>query len=300
MLENLLPRYSYRRLVVAGIYAFFRDANSVINRLVKENWKYFLSYSGKEFICNVCGERTKAFFDFPNLKLRNEHRIGHLRETIQCRCCGATMRHRMLAHTLLMAISKSHGSIVESIQAASQIKLAGLRVLDTDSFSPISNRLKHLPNFVRSSYLPDQPFGREIEPNRFNINLESIEFPDNSFDIVMTSDVAEHIRDVDAAHRAILRVLRNGGSYIFTVPFDIACSSHHILVDTSGGKDKFLVPPQYHGDPLTGGILAYRVFGQAIFGDFEALGIKAKFSLVNEKASLIIDGDVFCAQKSIQ
>jgi hypothetical protein len=108
----------------------------------------------------------------------------------------------------------------------------------------------------------------------------------------------EHVRDCNAAHREIFRVLRREGAYIFNVPFDGSSDDHIRLVDTSTPTDVYLVPPQMHGDPLTGGILAYRVFGRRLVPDLEAIGFSVTFSLIQDPSRLIIDGDVFTAVRS--
>jgi SAM-dependent methyltransferase len=236
-------------------------------------------------------------YDFPNVRHRTAHRIGLLRETLQCSHCGATMRDRTLAYALLSLINRGKNLPGRSIADLSKQDQMGARCLDTDSFSQMSRLLKHLPDHVRSSFVTNVSFGTELEVNRYNINLEKIDFPAESFDIVLTSDVAEHIRDIDQAHREIYRILRNGGAYIFTVPYDPECATHHVLVDTSSSQDKYLVPAQLHGDPLTGGILAYRVFGRQIFVDLETIGFTVEFLEVNDVSLGIFDGDVFIATR---
>jgi 2-polyprenyl-3-methyl-5-hydroxy-6-metoxy-1,4-benzoquinol methylase len=44
-------------------------------------------------------------------------------------------------------------------------------------------------------------------------------FENESFDLVITSDVFEHLPDVAPAVREILRTLKPGGAHIFTVPW---------------------------------------------------------------------------------
>jgi SAM-dependent methyltransferase len=236
-------------------------------------------------------------FDFPDPLLRQEHNIGHLRETLQCKQCGATMRHRTLAAALLRVLSKRAKLKIAAIQDIDASSLQGLKILDTDAFSPISKRLKHLSGYTVSSFLPDLAFDTEIEPGYFNLNLENMGFPPSSFDIVLTSDVMEHVRGFNKAHCEIARVLKTGGCYIFTVPYDPTIAEHKVLVDTSGTEDVYLVPPQYHGDPLSGGILAYRVFGTQIFADLQDCGLRAEFVDIDDPAALIIEGDVFIAEK---
>jgi len=47
---------------------------------------------------------------------------------------------------------------------------------------------------------------------------EAIPFPDCSFDIVVSSAVLEHVRDVSACVREALRVLKPGGFALFDLP----------------------------------------------------------------------------------
>lgn len=303
VLDTFLPPNGLRRAVISKLYhtvvghAARNPFYSVFNFVEPSNIKMFRQYSGTNIFCNVCGSSTTVFYDFPNVENRTEHRIGLLRETLQCRRCGATMRDRTLAYALLEALNARDPAAAESIYELSDHASLKQRILDTDSFSVMSRLLARHANYVRSSFKPDIPFGVELEKNRYNVNLERINFPNESFDVVLTSDVAEHIRDIDGAHREIFRVLRPGGLYIFTVPYDPNCPSHHVLVDTSEAEDKFLVPKQIHGDPLTGDILAYRVFGRQIFDDLKSIGFSLQFFFVKEPSVGIYGGDVFVASK---
>lgn len=51
-------------------------------------------------------------------------------------------------------------------------------------------------------------------------NLESLNFPDDHFDLVLTADVLEHVRDLGRALGEIARVLKPGGLHLFTVPYN--------------------------------------------------------------------------------
>jgi SAM-dependent methyltransferase len=293
-----LSRYSPTRILAGKLYHTLKGHSkknpfySLKNFWDPTNLGLFFKYSGKEFSCNICGARSTLLYDFPNVKNRQEHMIGLLRETLQCRKCGSTMRNRCLADAALKVFD--HALSIKELAANEKLDL---RILDTDSFSVMAQLLSHHKNYVRTSFIPDQPFGKELEENRYNVNLENITFADNSFDMILTSDVAEHIRDINAAHQEIYRVLKPGGVYIFTVPYDPASHAHHTLVDTSQQEDIFLVPKQLHGDPLTGGILAYRVFGQAIFKDLQDIGFSVEFHDINNANNGLFDGDVFTATK---
>lgn len=58
------------------------------------------------------------------------------------------------------------------------------------------------------------------------------------------------------------RVLRPGGILLLTVPFYCQQSDNVVLasVDDSGAIEHFQ-PPEFHGDPLSGGVLCFHHFG---------------------------------------
>lgn len=293
----LLPHFTYRRHCARTLAYAISGKAGPGPMFDGRNWRHFSTYALRSFVCNVCGRQGKPFFDFPDLERRRTHRIGELRETLQCRGCGATLRHRALAAVLLELASAASGRPLASINEAVASDFGGLRVLDTDSYSPIARILRRLPQYLVSSFRPGLPFDHEIEPGHYNINLEKIGFDPATFDLVITSDVMEHVRNDTAAHREIARILRPGGHYVFTVPYDDSCEDEHLLVDSSGPEDRFLVPPQYHGDPISGGILAYRVYGRSLPRRLAEVGLSAHYRLIDDPKALIVAGDVFVATR---
>lgn len=295
LLRWAMPMKSNRRLVGRTVKQVIQSPATIPKRVNHTNLGNFLRYRRRRFDCPVCGAKTTPLYDFPNLALRREHKIGEMRETLQCRECFASMRERALALALLNDWHRRTSIRHASVAALAADGLGDVRVLDSDNFSAISRLLRGDKSYVRCSYLPDRPWGTVIEPNYHNINLERINFEDSCFDIVLTSDVMEHVRDSDAAHAEIHRVLRTGGAYIFTVPYDETRAEDLQLVDTTTANDVFLCEPHYHGDPLTGGILAYRVFGRSLLGKLEKLGFKVDFRRLESPGNLVMDGDVFVA-----
>src|SRR6202012_4496647 len=104
------------------------------------------------------------------------------------------------------------------------------------------------------------------------IDLQKISFPSNSYDVILSSDVMEHVRDDSSAHAEIFRCLKPGGAYVFTVPYneDKARTTH--LIQTSSARDLLVDLPHFHGDPINGGILAYRIYGRELIDQLESIG----------------------------
>jgi SAM-dependent methyltransferase len=79
-------------------------------------------------------------------------------------------------------------------------------------------------------------------------------------DIVIASEVFEHVRRDRQGFVEIHRVLKPGGSLILTVPYDPAMESTVQRIDTSGPEDRHLMEPEYHGGG--GHTLTYRNYGR--------------------------------------
>lgn len=295
--NRLIPPNSNRRMLFRALRDVAKQPGTFGSRLNIGNFANLLEYRQRAFLCPVCGEMARPLYDFPNLALRREHKIGVLRETLQCSNCLASMRHRSLVVAFLDWLNARCATSVASISDVASQGLRGLRILDTDNYSSTSRLLRGSAGYIRCSYIPSKPWGTCLEPNYFNEDLQHLTFSDGAFDIVLTSDVMEHVRDCDSAHREIFRVLSPGGAYIFNVPFDMNAEKDIRLVDTSTHEDVYLCEPQIHGDPLTGGILAYRVFGREVIVKLQELGFQVQFLLLQQEHHLIVDGDVFIARK---
>jgi SAM-dependent methyltransferase len=297
--DQLVPPNSNRRMLFRTLRAISREPASLGRRINAANLSNFWKFRQLAFTCPICGNKSTPLYEFPDIPLRIEHKIGVLRETLQCKHCVASMRQRSLAVALLGFLNTRWSSELDSIADLASHGLDGLRVLDSDNFSAISKLLRSTTGYTRCSYFPNKPFGSCLDSNYFNEDLQRLSFPDGTYDIVLTSDVMEHVRDCASAHREIFRVLKLGGAYIFTVPFDLNAEEDIRLVDTSTEKDVYLCKPQIHGDPLSGGVLAYRVFGRSLIRELELLGFAVEFSLLQQPDQLIIDGDVFVARKHL-
>ena len=98
-----------------------------------------------------------------------------------------------------------------------------------------------------------------VQPRSFAY-FQKLHFKDSTFDVVIASDVFEHVRDDAAGYREIYRTLKSGGTLLLTVPYRHEEAVTLRRVDTSGSEDLFLMEPEYHGGG--GHTLTYRTYGR--------------------------------------
>jgi SAM-dependent methyltransferase len=295
ILESIFPRGTGRRLAAQTIKGAVQRPSRLPHRLNGKNLQLARHYRNWSFTCVVCGHVGRPYYDWPDLGLRAEHGIGILRETLMCRACLSTVRHRALVSMLLEALGFDRGSTARDVSS----KAPGeVRILDTDAYSPLARTFAAVPGYVRSTFVPGLPNGRELEAGcLYNVDLQSMPFPDASFDVIMSSDVMEHVRDHKAAHAEIARCLRPGGLYIFTLPYNADMERHRVLIDTSTDVDLPLEPFHFHGDPIRGGIVAYRIFGRQLLQELEDVGLDGHVTQLTMPELGILDADVFTARR---
>lgn len=106
-------------------------------------------------------------------------------------------------------------------------------------------------SYVASHYFPSKPLGMVVDGFR-NENLEVQTFLDESFDLVVTLDVMEHVNQPGDVLREVERTLKPGGAYIFTSPTykDRVTSERRALYNTDGSILHH-AEPEYHGNPIS-------------------------------------------------
>jgi SAM-dependent methyltransferase len=116
----------------------------------------------------------------------------------------------------------------------------------------VSIKLKNeCPGYVASQFYPEFPRGA-THPQGFRCeNLENLTFPDESFDLVITQDVMEHVLNPTRAFAEIARTLKPGGAHISTVPLvNKAQPSQARAKRGEDGSIVYLCTPEYHGNPI--------------------------------------------------
>jgi SAM-dependent methyltransferase len=296
LLKRLLPEHTKRWLAVTLLLTLITQPHRLRYRLNTQNFLNFRRFARTKARCCVCGNTGTLLFGMPDIELCRHFGINVLRETLLCKFCGSTNRQRTLAHVLISVLHRQFACEGAALNGLTR-RAEKVEIWDTDAFGPIGARVGCVANVTRSKYLPQLPFGVEAEPGVYNIDLQQASFPSNRFDVILTSDVMEHVRDDRRAHAEIFRCLRPGGAYLFTVPYieDRLQTLH--LVDTSAAEDVFLEPPHYHGDPISGKILAYRIYGHDLIERLKEAGFEARFEKLELAAEGIFAGDCFIATK---
>lgn len=207
--------------------------------------------------CPVCG-RPATFIGF----------TANVRESGHCSECGFFNRQRQMA----AAIRRAHG-IAEGAPLALP---AGARVYNTETTGALHRVLSLQTDYVASEY-----FGPEFSPGadvggRRHENLQDLSFDAESFDLILSSDVLEHMPDPYAANLEVFRVLKPGGRHIFTVPFDWKQPRDDVRAKLVDGDIVYLAERQFHGDPVRPeeGVLVWTIFGMEMLLKLQEQGFE--------------------------
>jgi len=195
-----------------------------------------------------------------------------MREHHACRRCQASLRYRLQASAIAATYGQPDSTLA---QLASEPSFRELAVYEPGIVGPFRAFLRDLPRYVNSYFWADVSPGQERDGVRCE-DLRDMTFADDSFDLVISSDIFEHVRGPSSAFAEIYRVLRPGGHHIFTVPLRWPLpSTTESRVDYSGAEDVFLATPVYHGSPVDPkGSLVYTDFGMDLPEQLRELGFE--------------------------
>jgi SAM-dependent methyltransferase len=109
---------------------------------------------------------------------------------------------------------------------------------------------KHGAEYTPTQFFQDVTLGNSKEGIRCE-NLEKMTFEDNSFDLMITQDVFEHVMNPLAAFKEIERILKPGGAHVFTMPwYPKLNKTVQRARQLDNGEIEFLEEAIYHGNPI--------------------------------------------------
>jgi SAM-dependent methyltransferase len=162
-----------------------------------------------------------------------------------------------------------------ALQYVDQLRLpADATVYATERVTPVFSFLsKRFPSIVGSEFLPDVQLGGSKNGIRCE-DLQALTFEAESFDLVVSLDVLEHVPDPKAALGEMRRVLRPQGTLVLTCPFTMQLQATYKMarLNEQGEIEHLIAEPQYHGNPLGPPSLCYNTFGWDLLDDMRAAG----------------------------
>ena len=207
---------------------------SVILRKIRDKILPTLKYLSETRIrkCRCCEKRSLIV----SLSRGEEYKL--------CIRCGANLRYEMLASCIRHRWPDlSHISVVE-----------------LDPGSPLRGMLENSRSYLRTYHSQSHRKGIIRQDGAQCEDLTALTLANDSVDLMISSDVLEHVPDLLTAFAEMNRVLRIGGMHLFTVPTKAHTQRRAEVVD---GTIRHLVEPEFHSDPLNPeGILAFWDFGR--------------------------------------
>jgi len=216
--------------------------------------------------CPVCG-RWSAATGFSD----------NLRESGRCRRCGSTNRNRQVAFVAAGAVAERTGRRIRSLADVRAVD--DLVVYNTEAQGSLHDQLATMRGYLCSEYLGPGHEPGEVVGGTTHQDLVALSYADASIDLVLSSDVFEHVPEPYAAHAEVHRVLKPGGHHVFTVPFH-----QHAFADDvrarigDDGEVELLADAIYHDDPVRPeGVLVFTIFGLEMLVRLDELGFETRF-----------------------
>ncbi len=162
---------------------------------------YAVFMKGNNVECTVCNSKFKKFLPYGRLEPR---------ENALCPSCLALERHRLM-YLYLKEKTSFFSKQAKVLHVAPEYcfidrfeKLTNLEYITADIESPLA---------------------------KVRMDIEKIQFPDNSFDVIFCNHVLEHVEHFDTAVSELYRVLKPGGYAIMQSPQDMKLP--HTISDPS-------------------------------------------------------------------
>lgn len=239
---------------------------------------------GLRGVCPLCGIES-TFDGFTD----NE------RESGTCSNCGSSNRQRQMAMMIR--------SLCDQAQTGPVAFPDGYAIYNTESTGPLHAALRSTGGYVFSEYFGAQYQGGEQVNGIRHEDLQALSFGENAFNLVLSSDVLEHMPRPYDAHREIFRVLKPGGRHIFTVPFYPWEALDERRAIERDGRIEYFGEKLYHGDPVRPGegVLVWTIFGLQMIVELARIGFVVSYWNLHEPSKGVIGpwSIVFDARKPI-
>lgn len=226
-----MSRSTRDRRLSAGVKTRLKHVLVPIWNAAHRFWWRVCDYSGAIAFgrfgrCVVCGRIALFFYRRTLVAPRLQELWGisprltnavARKESCDCSHCGAKLRGRRLAQVLLSLYPAGAPPARSIAQWARLPEVRKLRVAEINAIDGLHAFVQRLP-FYSGSEFRDEHDTVTNSPGARSEDLTRLTYPDQSFDLILTSETLEHVPDLSAALREIHRVLAPGGRHLFTVP----------------------------------------------------------------------------------
>jgi SAM-dependent methyltransferase len=196
--------------------------------------KTFLGKMRQGSFLLACGKVSKGYCTICEKRVFFVKIGPWLRDQYKCLSCHSIPRNRALLKVLHQHFPSWRNLVVH----------------ESSPGGPSSDKLRReCSNLVASQYFSDVPRG-EMRDGQRSESLEALTFSDESFDLVITQDVFEHILRPEAAFAEIARTLRPGGAHVYTVPYYRGKKTVVRARAMPDGQIEHLLESDYHANPI--------------------------------------------------
>ena len=209
---------------------------------------------------------------------------SNLRETFRCSRCNSFNRQRQLAFVVIRGVKSPN---VQSF--AELARRTELAIYNTEARGPVHEALRINPRYRGSEFFGPEVRSGEIVDGIEHQDLQALSFADNAFDLVLSSDVFEHVPLPYRGHQEVFRVLKPGGRHVFTVPFIPENTDDDVrAVPKPDGSPELLKEAIYHLDPQSpDGTLVWNIFGMGLLDRLREIGFEAKLHKLHRPSNAI-------------
>jgi SAM-dependent methyltransferase len=210
--------------------------------------------------CGICRKDVEFSCDWHFVMTDAQGRKKpHWRERLVCPC-GLNARLRGALHFML-----DRASLVPSS-----------RVYLTEQTTPFYSLVSgYCLDVVGSEYLSDGTQNGKLNARGLrHEDITNLTFAAETFDVVGSFEVLEHVPDYRAGLREMRRILKPNGHLVATFPFRLDLQETLVRAKIrDDGSIEHLLAPEFHGDPVSEqGILCYYHFGWSILDEMRAAG----------------------------
>ena len=205
-------------------------------------------------ICQVCCQKVKFHLDF----LYGDGVIPNYRERMTCPLCGLNNLQRYIVHAVLADY------------------VPGRKIYMYEQITAVYQAVKQrvgTENIVGSEYVADNLVSGTVVRDILHENAECLSFDDDSFDIVVSCDVFEHVNDYKKCFLEASRILKKNGKLYLSVPFHTNRKENHRRAGIQESGLVYFDKPHYHGNPMSDeGSLVFWDYGWDMLDDLKRAG----------------------------